>query len=123
MKPWKLILAFLVVFAAGAVTGGFTAGRFFHGPFRSPPGATQIADHVMRDFKNDVDLKPEQTPQIREIVFRHAEELVALHRDLATRMRATIAESDREVTALLDEKQKAQFEKMRANRPPLGHEH
>jgi hypothetical protein len=123
MKPWKLILAFVVVFAAGTIAGGFTALRFARPPFGPPPGASQIAEHVMHDLQNEIQFTPEQTSQIQIIVRRHAEELVSTHRELLTRMRATVEASDREVTALLDDQQKAQFEKVRAKRPPFPGSH
>ena len=55
----------------------------------------------------------------KALALRNADELVAMHGELLTRVRARIDASDREIAAVLDEQQKVEFEKVRTKRPAL----
>jgi Spy/CpxP family protein refolding chaperone len=119
MKRWQLILTFVSVFIAGALSGGLTATRFFH-PFGPHPKPSDMTARMMRSLKSEVNLTPDQVEKIQPIVARTMEQMVGFHHELSGRIHVLIDASDQEIESYLDPKQKAQFESMRAKRrrPP-----
>jgi hypothetical protein len=119
MKPWKLGLAFLAMFVAGAIVGGLTTMHFFRPPFGRSESADEISRHVMSELRGRLQLSDSQVSEIDPIIRHNVEELLAFHRELAARVQASLDGTDRQIEGRLDPSQKAKFEKFRAQRPRL----
>ena len=119
MKPWKLVLTFVAVFAAGAVIGALATAHFVHPPFGTPPSGDEITRHIMGDLRGQLKLSPEQSAKIEPIIAHNVQELMVYHRQLEAQVQASLDTVDKQVEELLDPSQKATFEKFRAKRPHL----
>ena len=134
-RPWKVILAFVGVFIAGAVFGGFftlrSAARVAEAtrPKAAPAKATAtkpaptvpaapatakgIAPQVMRQLTQRLNPTPEQQKAIRPIVSRAAEDLQRMQREHLADTTRTTERMYADVAALLTPTQRAQLEQMR----------
>ena len=117
-RPWKVILAFVGVFIAGAVFGGVFTARSADRPAKAAkqagkePGG-RIYPQLMRQFTQRLNPTVEQQKAITPIVARAAEDLQRSQRDhLADTTRATERMYE-DVAALLTPEQRAKLEKMR----------
>ena len=86
------------------------------------PGRERITsderiDRQVQELTTRLDLSKAQQKQIREIAERYAAERAASRgeRDREA-MRAGVEKQDAEITAVLDDKQKAEYEKLKAER-------
>ena len=70
---WKLILAFVLVFLAGAACGFFGALHVHHSFARMDSGA--MAQHLKHRLRAELKLTPEQMQKISPIIDRAASEL------------------------------------------------
>ena len=131
-RPWKVILAFVGVFIAGAVFGGFftlrSAARVAEvtrpktTPAKAPankpaPGAPAagkgIAPQVMRQLTQRLSPTPEQQKAIRPIVSRAAEDLQRMQKEHLADTTRTTERMYSDVAALLTPAQRTQLEQMR----------
>ena len=134
-RPWKVILAFVGVFIAGAVFGGFftlrsvdrvvDAARGKGSPAKAPatkpapaaPAAPApakgIAPQVMRQLTQRLSPTPEQQKAIRPIVSRAAEDLQRMQREHLADTTRTTERMYADVSALLTPAQRTQLEQMR----------
>ncbi len=67
-KHWKAILAVVLVFAAGAVTGSVTTMLHLKHAFEQGLSVDKFTAKAMADLQNDLKLTPAQQPKIRAIV-------------------------------------------------------
>ena len=139
-RPWKVISAFVGVFIAGAVFGGFftlrSAGKWLVAekerpavvaPAKSPKatGATTvakppavsgqraIAPQVMRQLTQRLNPSPEQQKAIRPIVGRAAEDLQRMQREHLADTARTTERMYADVAAILTPEQRTKLEQMR----------
>jgi hypothetical protein len=134
-RPWKVISAFVGVFIAGAVFGGFftlrsvdrvvDAARGKGSPAKAPatkpapaaPAAPApakgIAPQVMRQLTQRLSPTPEQQKAIRPIVSRAAEDLQRMQREHLADTTRTTERMYADVSALLTPAQRTQLEQMR----------
>jgi len=134
-RPWKVISAFVGVFIAGAVFGGFftlrsvdrvvDAARGKGTPAKAPatkpapaaPAAPApakgIAPQVMRQLTQRLSPTPEQQKAIRPIVSSAAEDLQRMQREHLADTTRTTERMYADVSALLTPAQRTQLEQMR----------
>lgn len=131
-RPWKVVLAFVGVFIAGAVFGGFftlrsvdrvvdaARGKGAQAKTTKPapavpaaPAAKGIAPQVMRQLTQRLNPTPEQQKAIRPIVSRAAEDLQRMQREHLADTTRTTERMYADVSALLTPAQRAQLEQMR----------
>jgi Spy/CpxP family protein refolding chaperone len=133
-KPWKVICAFVGVFIAGAVFGGFftlrSAGKWGAGdrprsvpapkaapvavqPGKDAPPPGRIFPQVMRQFTQRLNPTPEQQKAIRPIVSRAAEDLQRMQREHLTDTTRTTERMYADVAAILTPAQRTKLEQMR----------
>lgn len=131
-RPWKVIAAFIGVFIAGAVFGGFftlrSAGKWFANPRPRPTGAAsktsgsaqqaqtpggRIAPQVMRQLTQRLNPTPEQQKAIRPIVGRASEDLQRLQREHLADTTRTTERMYADVAAILTPEQRSKLEQMR----------
>lgn len=80
-KPWKVAVAFAVVFLAGGVTGGLVAVRMAPTFVQRRVFTEQFATTQMRILTEALALSPAQVEKIRPVVTATGEDLVRLRRD------------------------------------------
>lgn len=80
-KPWKVAVAFAVVFVAGGVTGGLVAVRMAPTFVQRRVFSEQFATTQMRILTEALALTPQQVERIRPVVTATREDLVRLRRD------------------------------------------
>lgn len=135
-RPWKVISAFVGVFIAGALFGGFftlrSAGKWqmterarsAPAPKAAAPGATaaqpapaaaqgRIFPQVMRQFTQRLNPTLEQQKAIRPIVARAAEDLQRMQRENLADTTRTSERMYADVAAILTVEQRAKLEQMR----------
>ena len=134
-RPWKVILAFVGVFIAGAVFGGFftlrsaarvaevtrpkaasakaPASKPAPGAPAAPATAKGIAPQVMRQLTQRLSPTPEQQKAIRPIVSRAAEDLQRMQKEHLADTTRTTERMYADVAALLTPAQRTQLEQMR----------
>lgn len=131
-KPWKVIFAFVCVFMAGAVFGGFftlrSDGRraladvpppVNRPPFpgqRPPPGSppqAQIQPAIMRQMTQRLNLTADQREKIKPVVARATEELQRLRRENLHDTTRTMEVMYADVAASLTPEQRAELEDMK----------
>jgi Spy/CpxP family protein refolding chaperone len=131
-KPWKVVLAFIGVFIAGAVFGGlFTVGTARravvannpNGPATpstvvTPPATKasqppQIAPAIIRQITQRLSLTAEQKEKIRPIVTRAGEDLQRLRRENLQDTTRVMERMYADVSATLTPEQRVELEEMR----------
>ncbi|MBM3865877.1 MAG: hypothetical protein FJ381_08255 [Verrucomicrobia bacterium] len=130
-RPWKVILAFVGVFIAGAVFGGFftlrsgalvvevarpkvgPASQSVAAAFTAPAAAKGIAPQVMRQLTQRLSPAPEQQKAIRPIVSRAAEDLQRMQKEHLADTTRTTERMYADVAAVLTPMQRTQLEQMR----------
>lgn len=142
-SPWKVILAFLGIFVAGSVFGGFFALRIEqeleerNSARISPRSGPPLSIQILRRLGEQLDLTDDQREKIRPKVL-HAEELLShlrqtqleqtdeILRRVQADFRAELTVEQRARLDRLEENQREVMRKERAlrqqgqGRPPLG---
>lgn len=111
-KTWKVVLAFIVVFVAGATFGGvltLSLGRLMAARLQPRPQAfgAQLMMQWMRS--GQLDLTPEQREKVRPIVASTTEELRRLHREDAHNAQLLIERMQDQIGAILTPEQRNRF--------------
>ncbi|MFZ9747186.1 MAG: hypothetical protein ACO3G4_11200 [Opitutaceae bacterium] len=134
-RTWKVILAFVGVFIAGAVFGGFftlrsaarvaettrpkagsakaSASKPTPGGPATPAAAKGIAPQLMRQLNQRLSPTPEQQKAIRPIVSRASEDLQRMQKEHLADTTRTTERMYADVAALLTPMQRTQLEQMR----------
>jgi hypothetical protein len=106
VNSWKVILATIVIFGAGVVTGGLlvnhvTHPRFFHPPFENPGARAQFNNHasarprspesLSKQFLQQLDerlqLTPQQHKKIAKILAQGQEQMKQVMQDSRRQIR------------------------------------
>lgn len=95
-RSWRVWLAFLGVFLAGAVAGGFVSMRFV----KRPPSdqSDEIALKIMQRYADRLQLSEEQRAVIEPHVMRAAEEMHRIRAQAAEAMQTLERAVERELT-------------------------
>lgn len=116
----KVILAFVGVFMAGAVFGGFFAQRLARPPAAEPapirperPADGQFAVMILKRLSQRLELTPEQEAAIRPIVAEADQEMRRLRRESFRESLAVAERMHAEVATILTEAQRRQLEQMK----------
>ncbi len=110
---WKLIAGFVLVFLAGALTGGFVAGVLARHFFFGPPHPGMVAERMREHLRNELKLTPEQLTKISPIIDKTGAQLEQIQMETGRRVHETFAEAHREMSPNLTDEQRARLEKMR----------
>jgi Spy/CpxP family protein refolding chaperone len=135
MNTWKVILATLVIFAAGVVTGSLTvkqSSRWLGWQHQHAAGearpATGFAGGMRLDFlrraQRELDLTPEQRQQIDQILKDSQEHTRKVMEPIAPELRQELHRTKEAFRAALTPEQRARFDDMlkrqRAHEPHRG---
>ena len=128
MNAWKVILATLVIYAAGVVTGSFAAG------LKTRLQRDQKSDHVgrprppmmkdlVRRMEARLDLTPDQKILVHEIVEASQTRMRTLMDEMRPKLASESQSMRQEIEAILSETQMATFDRVfepRGRRGPGG---
>ena len=134
MNSWKIILAAVVIFGAGAIAGGLVAG---HRPFRhhhemvnpapdgherrEVPAPPLVANRLNKQFLQQLDdklqLTPEQKEKIGKMIAEGQERNHEIWTNVAPQLRAVIADVHRQIREQLTSEQREQFEELLRHPP------
>ncbi len=116
-KAWKVVLAFVVIFMAGAGTGSLIALRYAKAFLPQPrqPGAVvqQFGIMQMQNLAERLDLTDAQREKIKPIVQKSATDLRRLSSDSQRETRDILTSMHNQVAALLTPDQVKKFDQMR----------
>lgn len=114
----KIILAFLGVFIAGAVFGGFASLRYVRqqfekGRLRASAPMEQFSPQIMKRFSNRLDLTVEQKEKLRPIIQQADTELRRLRQTGAREAIAIAERMHEQVAEILTPEQRNKLEQMK----------
>ena len=116
-KTWKVVLAFIGIFLAGAVAGGFASLRFVKVPppqvLRQTVTEQQWVVGQMRRFVTELKLDDIQREQVKPALERAAADIRRLRRRAYRETMDIIESLNNEITPMLTEVQKEKFEDIR----------
>jgi len=119
---WKLAFAFLLVFAAGFMTGTLFSHLHVKRRFLGPPHSGDVADRMREHLRRALDLTSEQETKILPIVESTTAKLEAIRVETAERVRAVMEESKREMAPQLSAEQQKKLETLESeHRKHLKH--
>ena len=141
MNTWKVILATVLIFGAGVVTGGLLvqhsarfSARF---PSQRPPhnasaGRTNAPSFIggnkhelLRRVQRELDLSPEQHERVDKIIVASQERTRKLMEPVTPQMRLELQQTKEEIRAILTPAQAARFDELMKprRRPNQPREH
>jgi Spy/CpxP family protein refolding chaperone len=120
---WKLILAFVLVFVAGAAVGFFGAVHlrppvFFH---RVPSGS--IAEHLKEHLRIQLKLTPQQVDQVSPIIDQATTNLEAKREQTGREVHAIFQEMHNRISPLLTPEQRKLLEQVEQRHRQIMHRH
>lgn len=138
MNVWKVILAALVIFAAGVVTGGMTVSlaektsqppsqpattrtNFANGggPNWTPDRVDRQHRELMRRMEGALDLTPEQHDHISQLVEESRDRLSKFSHEAVAHTRGEMEQLRASIRKELKPEQQARFEEVYRPRPPV----
>jgi hypothetical protein len=133
VNSWKVILATLVIFGAGVVTGGLLVRRsdripvphFVREPelMRRPPSPAVMRLEFLRRIQRDLDLSPDQKVQIDRILHESQERAHKLTEPIAPQLRAEMKRAKDEFRAVLTADQSRRFDQILSQPHPRDQHH
>ena len=131
MSPWKVILATVIIFGTGVLTGGFVTQRAFrdrpaaHDRHARQPDLVPTPHFVRREFLQQMDrhldLTPQQYERIAKILQDSQERTRIIVGLVSPEIQEELREVRKEIRAELDPEQRKKFEEMQhlmKRRPP-----
>ena len=120
---WKLATGFLLVFIAGAVTGGFLATVLTRHILFLPAHHGMAADRMRARLRTELDLTPEQMTRISPILDKAGKQLEQIRNETAQRVHQTFAQVHRDISVDLTDQQRQKFEEMQRRHQRWLHHH
>ena len=136
MNSWKVILATMVIFGAGVVTGGLLV-RHTAAPSHPPrPTSSRITPNspsglrmeMLRRVERELDLTPDQRAQVDRIITASQERTKKLMEPIVPQLHAELQEAKEAVRAVLTPEQRPRFDELlkqqqkpRDQKHPTGH--
>ena len=122
VSPWKVILATLVIFIAGLITGAVGVHRLLK-QGRAPVRAEAVHPWMLRDgFRAELDrrleLTPEQSERIERITREGQERVREISSLVKPEIQAELKAVREEIRDTLTTEQRVKFEEMLRNRRP-----
>ena len=110
---WKLGLAFLLVFAAGGMSGAFFSIHLIHHHMMlGPPHSGDVPDRMREHMRRTLGLTAEQEKKIAPIVDATSAKLETIRVETAERVRTVMEDSKKEVAPLLTPEQQKKLDNL-----------
>ena len=122
MNTWKVILATMVIFGTGVVTGGLLVRHVEHGRDRrpqrtgsavrqaQPPSPGMLRFEFLRRMQRELDLTPEQREPIDRILKEGQDRMKKLMETVEPRRREELKKTIDEFRAVLTPEQQTRFD-------------
>jgi Spy/CpxP family protein refolding chaperone len=110
---WKLVFALLLVFIAGATTGGLLTTLHTRHHFLGPPHSGEVGDRMREHLRRALNLTPEQAAKIAPIIDATSAKLESIRVETAQRVRNAMDESERQISPQLTPEQQEKLEKLK----------
>ena len=117
MSPWKVILATMVIFVCGVITGALviehqgwrrpSPGQ--GGPAFGPPGPRPVFDIISRMTRAHIQLTPDQTNKIVKIIQTSQATNAAIRKTIAPLLKAEVERANKAINELLTPEQQPIF--------------
>jgi len=109
---WRMAFFALVILIAGIVIGASSMTIFGRQQMRGKPHAPEVAvERMMRELIEYLDLSFQQRQAIMPVLIEHMEKLHQIRMDVRPQIQQQLANLNEEVSALLDEEQKHQWQR------------
>jgi Spy/CpxP family protein refolding chaperone len=118
---WKLTLAFVLVFLAGAACGFFGAFHVHH--FFSRMDSGSMAQHLKKRLRAELKLTPEQMQQISPVVDRAASQLKTKREQTMRDVHEIFEQAHRDMQPFLTPEQRTRLEELEKRHRHLLHRH
>jgi len=119
---WKLIVAFVLIFLAGAACGFFGAIHM-HQAFFARMAAGSMAQHMKERMRAELKLTPDQMLKISPIIDRAASQLTMAREQTMRSVHEIFNQTHREMQPLLTPEQRVKLEEMEKRHSRLLHRH
>jgi Spy/CpxP family protein refolding chaperone len=122
LNTWKVILATMVIFGTGVVTGGLVVQRAWHIRFHQPqhmPGSPRASQpggpggpgmEFLRHMERELDLAPDQREQVDKVLKQSQERSRKIMEPVAGLIREESRRREAEFRALLTPEQQVRFD-------------
>ena len=120
---WKLILAFVLAFVAGAAVGFFGAVHLRPPVFFHRVASGSIAEHLKAHLRVQLKLTPQQFEQISPIVDQATTNLDAKREQTGREVHAIFGEMHKRISPLLTPEQRKLLEQMEQRHRQMMHRH
>jgi len=117
VNTWKVILATIVIFAAGAVTGALLVRLSAHP--RQGPGGVRL--EFLRRMERDLDLTTEQRERINRILKESQEQTRRIMEPVSPALHTELQRTKEEFRQVLNAEQQTRFDQL-LKHPPRGRE-
>jgi len=112
MHRWRMAFFALVILIAGIVIGASSMTIFGRRQMMGKPHSPEIAvERMMRQLIEHLDLTDRQRQTIRPILIEYMEKLHQIRMNVRPQIQAQLASLNDDVSALLDEEQKQQWQR------------
>src|SRR5262245_17810471 len=111
LKHWKVILAVVLIFGAGGVTGGVVTTLMLKRAFERGFDVEQKTTEVMKDLQKDLHLTADQQSKIRAIVRETGHEFEDCFREAIKESGTNLVVSWRKIDGELTPEQKVIFQR------------
>lgn len=126
MKRWTAVALLALAFLIGVVVGGLGAELLhlrrmatWHHGVPGPPGFDRYIHHLERRL----DLTPEQSRQVEEILDRTRRDLWQMHREARPKIHRRLEEAHAELLAVLTPEQRQEVRRLGPRFLPRHHRH
>jgi Spy/CpxP family protein refolding chaperone len=124
VNTWKVILATLVIFAAGFFTGGTLLHKFGAGVRVTPAEASgdppflpwEVKEEYVRRMTRELELTGQQKETISQVVLESQQRIKILFELVGPEMREEMKQVRDSISAVLTPEQRVKFEELRKRR-------
>jgi Spy/CpxP family protein refolding chaperone len=109
-----IVLSFIVVFAAGLVSGIFCDKYFIKKDFRKSPPGRKPSGHfpTLEDMSKELDLEESQEHKIREVFKNTEKKLDEMRHQIGKKFSSIRKELIEDINSILNDEQKVKFDEM-----------
>lgn len=111
----KIVVALIVMFLFGAVTGAGLS-TFLRPYFFSPPRPGDIQEHLTRFLSDRLKLTPDQQEKLKPIVADFAQQLQTFHEESVNQLSQLATATDDRISQFLTPEQKMELQKLAKER-------